>query len=70
MNSIIAHEISVSQNGTPITDGITYASTNEKVAIVDSTNITLKGAGSASIQVLYNGVEIHSFNVTVDNVWY
>ena len=69
-NSIIAHEISVSQNGTLITSGITYASTNEKVAVVDSTNITLKGAGSASIQVLYNGVEIHSFIVTVGNVWY
>ena len=69
-DSIFKHEIKVSQNGTPFTNGISYASTNEAVAIVDTTNVTLKGIGSAIIQVLYNGVEIHSFNVTVNKVWH
>lgn len=69
-NSVFAHKICVSQNGTPITNGITYASTNVNVAVVDSTNVTLKGAGTTSIQVLYNGVEIHSFTIKVNNVWH
>ena len=69
-DSIVAHQISVSQNGVPVTNGITYTSTNNAVATVDEENVTLIGAGSATIEVLYNGVTIHSFTVTVNNVWY
>ena len=69
-NSIIAHEISVSRSGNPITEGISYVSSNELVATVDATNVTIKGEGTATISVLYNGNEIHSFDVTVNSVWY
>ena len=69
-NSVIEHQILVSRNGTPITEGITYVSSNELVATVDATNVTIKGEGTATIKVLYNGNEIHSFDVTASNVWH
>ena len=66
----IAHEIVVTQNGLPSTDGITYVSSNEKVATVDSENVTITGEGTATISVLYNDLPVHQFDVTATNVWH
>ena len=69
-DSIIVHNINVTQNGNAFSDGITYVSSDESVATVDSTNVNILGAGIATINVMYNGVAIHSFNVTVSSVWH
>ena len=66
----VAHEIYVTQNGLPSTKGITYVSSNENVATVDSENVTITGEGTAIISVLYDGLPVHSFEVTATNVWY
>ena len=65
-----AHNISVTLNGEAYSDGITYTSSNEAVATVDATNVKLLSEGTAKISVLFNGVEIHSFDVTISTVWY
>ena len=69
-NSIIAHNVNVTQSGAQVTNGITYASSNEAVATVNATNVTIKGQGTAKISVLYNGAEIYSFDVTVSKIWH
>ena len=65
----IAHEINVTQNGEIVTEGVLYVSSNTSVATIDSTNVVIVGEGTTTISVLYNGVEVHTFIVTVNNVW-
>ena len=69
-DSVVPHNINVTFNGETYTEGITYVSTNEAVATVDSTNVTILGEGTTIIKVLYNGVEIHSFTVTATVVYH
>ena len=66
----VAHEILVLQNGVESTKNITYSSSNEAIATVDDTNVTITGEGTATISVLYDGLPVHSFEVTATNVWY
>ena len=58
------------QNGAEVTDGIVYVSSNKEVVEVNSTNIIINGSGEATITVLYNGVEVHSFDVKVNVAWH
>ena len=68
-NSIISHNIEVKEDGI-LLSGVSFVSSNEGVAIVDDTNVTIVGEGIAKISVIYNGVEIHSFEVSVDTIWH
>ena len=67
---IIAHEIKVTQNGVTVSEGVLYISSNTLVAKVDNTNVVIVGEGTTTISVLYNGVEVHNFTITVNNLWH